>query len=386
MTHPLLLILWFTLASILSHNVWGASKEAANTLPVQLLLTLPDQFNSPVSATLDSVQNLYFSSPNFHNSELLARGQIHRPPLPAIGLVDGNNQLTTWYQYQVADLHPITKQAAPVGLGLGIDGNMYVTDVQMWFVGGRERSRLLRIQVADGQPKYTEVLIEGLNFPSAIAWRGNELYLADAALKVGKDTHYSGVYRFNIDQLSAEKPIKIQPFYGPDKHDPHLFASYESSGRLGMGATGITFDSEGNLYIAIMEEGTILKTQVNDQGEKGATQVLVDTLIAPFNLNYNPRRNQIFLADMFHNAAYSLGLDGTLTLLAQNRDEDGKEGALDGPSAVIVRGDQAVVLNFDALFNSIYMANQRTGYSFTLSQITLPAPPFAPTLSDDPQP
>ncbi|CAM3098695.1 hypothetical protein [Vibrio rarus] len=72
----------------------------------QLLISMPDNFNSPASADIDTLGNVYFSSPNFHNETLMKAGDIDTPKMAAIGKLATENQVATWYAFSEADLHP----------------------------------------------------------------------------------------------------------------------------------------------------------------------------------------------------------------------------------------------------------------------------------------
>ncbi|GAA5219081.1 hypothetical protein ACFSJ3_17140 [Corallincola platygyrae] len=337
----------------------------------QLLVSMPDNFNSPASADIDSLGNVYFSSPNFHNSSLIKAGHISAPKMATIGKLGTDNQLSHWYRFSEADLHPVTKQIAPMGINFGPDGNLYVADMQMWFEGGMYQSRILRINLQDGAAVNTEVVATGFLFPNAVVWKGNDLFISDTVLKTEQGQHLSGVYKVSLDELDAKNPLEITPYKDNRNHDPHLFETFVSSAKLGFGANGLAFDGEGNLYTAIMEEGTVVKTLIDENGNKIKTVPFASGMKATDGMYYDAGTNKIYIADLFNNAVYAINMQGELELLAQNSDSDGANGELDGPSEVIVRGDQVIVMNFDAVFDSPEMVNKSAGRPHTLSVIKL---------------
>ncbi len=340
----------------------------AAKLQSELFLSLPETFNSPASSDFDKEGNIYFTSPNFHNDALIKSGEMQKPALPTIGKIDKLNKLTTWYTFKAEDMEKSSDKVAPMGIGFGPDGNAYVADMQLWFNG---ESRLIRINVKDGKAVSTDVVITGFTFPNGAVWKGNELFVSDTVLKSENGTTISGVYKFNIQELSADKPIQIKPFVSYEDNDAHLFETFESTGLLNFGANGLTIDGDGNLYTAIMEEGSVHKTTMDKNNKKIKTSIFATGMIATDGLKWDKRTNKIYIADLFANAIYSIDMNGKLELLAQNGDTDGSNGELDAPAEVIVRGDEIIVTNFDAVFDSAAMTNKTAEKPITLSVIKL---------------
>lgn len=340
----------------------------AAKLQSELFLNLPETFNSPASSDFDKEGNIYFTSPNFHNEALIRSGEMTKPALPTIGKIDKFNKLTTWYTFKPEDMEKSSGKVAPMGIGFGPDGNAYVADMQLWFNG---QSRLIRINVKDGKAVSTDVVVTGFTFPNGAVWKGNDLFVSDTVLKSENGTTISGVYKFNIKELNSDKPIQIKPFVSYGNNDTHLFETFESTGALNFGANGLTIDGDGNLYTAIMEEGSVHKTTMDKNNKKIKTTVFATGMIATDGLKWDKRTNKIYIADLFANAIYSIDMNGKLELLAQNGDTDGANGELDAPAEVIVRGDEIIVTNFDAVFDSSEMTNKTAEKPITLSVIKL---------------
>jgi len=53
--------------------------------------------------------------------------------------------------------------------------------------------------------------ITGFTFPNGAVCKGYESFVSDTVLKSENGTTISGVYKFNIQRLSADKPIQVKP-------------------------------------------------------------------------------------------------------------------------------------------------------------------------------
>jgi len=335
----------------------------------ELLVELPMSYNSPASFALDANNNVLFTSPNLHNDTFVKQGLMKQAEVPRIGLIDKDNTVSLWYKFQPQDMEPSSGTVVPMGIAQGPDGHMYVADMQLW-AGGE--SRILRINVANGKANGVDVVAKGLSFPNALAWKGNELFISDTVLSAekGKPT-ISGVYKINLAELDAEKPLQITSYKDRTRHDLHLVETFESNGSLGFGANGLAFDNEGNMYTGLMEDGTVYKTAFDDKQNKSKTSLFVKGLVAPDGIQWDKTSKALYTTDLFTNSVYRIDLTGKLTLLAQNGDTDGANGELDGPGEVIVRDGEAIVNNFDAAFGVPSMVNTKPDAPVTISVIKL---------------
>ena len=219
---------------------------------IQLFMELPTAYNTPDGAALDNEGNIILSIPNFNNDALLKDGKISKPSPPVMAKIDKNNHITTWYTFKKEDMHLETGRIGPMDAAFGPDGNLYVADMQI-FWNGDHKSRLLRINIENGKPVDMDVVVEGLIVANGVAWKGNTLFVSETILqhmptvKEGeqKPKLLSGVYGFNLDEMK-EGTIQLIP-YDQNNQDPRLVAKFESSGRVGFGADGVTIDGEGNL-------------------------------------------------------------------------------------------------------------------------------------------
>lgn len=335
----------------------------------RLFLDLPDHFNSPASCEIDGSGNIYFTSPNLHNEALIKAGSMTTPQVPTIGKVDNSNQLSTWYTFKPEDMDKVSGKIAPFGTAFGPDGHLYVADMQLWF---NSTSRILRIKVENGVAVGVEVVAIGTSFPNALAWRGNDLFISDTVLEELEDgKHVSGVYKVNLSELNPENPLRINPYVSATDKDAHLFETFVSNGSLKFGANGLAIDGDGNMYTGIMEDGTVFKTLIDSNGNKVTTSLFTEGMVAPDGLKWDAGTNRFFITDVFANAVYTIDMEGKLTLLAQNGNTDGADGKLDAPSEVVVRGDEIVIMNFDAAFDNPKMVNKTPDKPYTLSVMTI---------------
>ena len=334
----------------------------------KLFMELPATFNSPASATVGEDGNIYFTSPNFHNDALVKAGDMKEPAAPAIGKIDQNNAFSTWYVFKPEDMEKTSGKVAPFGIAFGPDGNAYVADMQLWFGG---KSRILRINVENGQAVDVDVVATGIVFPNALVWKGSDLFISDTVLKAGEGRTVSGNYKVALGELNAEMPLEIKPYVDAENHDPHLLETFVSNGKLGFGANGLAFDGEGNLYTSIMEDGSVRKTVLDGHNHAKESVLFAEGMIATDGMKWDRRTNKLYVADLFANAVYSVDMEGNLALIAQNGNTDGSNGLLDAPSEVVVRGKDMVVMNFDASFDSPEMTNKQPDKPHTLSVIEL---------------
>ena len=361
-----------TLLSISACSVTAEQLSTTNSEPLppsQLLAKLPDNYNSPASFTLDAYNNVLFTSPNLHNDAFVKQGLIAKPATPVIGMIDANDKVTTWYTFKLHDMEPTSGTVVPMGLAKGPDGNIYIADMQLW-AGGE--SRILRVNVSEGKAVGVDVVAKGLAFPNAIAWYGSDLYVSDTVLATeqGKSTS-SGVYKVNISELSASNPLQLSAYKNAQTHDQHLFDTFSSNGSLGFGANGLAFDTQGNMYTGIMEDGSVFKTTQDENGNKLSSTLFAQGMVANDGIHWDSRTQALYITDLFDNAVYRIDLDGSLTLLAKNGNTDGANGELDAPGEVIVRGNKAYVNNFDAAFGAPNMVNTTPDMPVTISVIKL---------------
>ena len=320
----------------------------------KLFITLPTEYNTPDGAGLDINDNIILSIPNFNNDHLIETGRLKEPSPPVMARIDENNRITTWYQFKAEDMHPETGKIGPMDAAFGPDGNLYVADMQI-FWSGEHKSRLLRINMKNGQPVDMDVVVEGFIVANGVTWKGNILFVSESILahppkiEEGKQKPAlkSGVYNFTLDELQNGL-IKLLP-YSDNGADRHLVVQFESSNRMGFGADGVTIDAAGNLYTAIVEDGVIYKTKLDSKNKAVTTELFAGdkNMVSADGIVWNPADSHIYVADFLGNAAHAVDMQGRVTTLHKNGDTNGADGSLDQPCEVIIRGSELIIVNMD---------------------------------------
>lgn len=65
-----------------------------------------------------------------------------------------------------------------MGIDAGAGGNLYVADMQI-FWNGEHKSRLLRINIKNGQPTDMDVVVDGFIIANGVTWKGNTLFVSE---------------------------------------------------------------------------------------------------------------------------------------------------------------------------------------------------------------
>ncbi len=358
----------------------GSNCESEKPQSAQLLLILPTAYNTPDGATLDPNGNIILSIPNFNNDHLIKAGKIKEASPAVMAKIDKNNKISTWYTFKQEDMHPETGKIGPMDAAFGPDGNLYIADMQI-FWSGEHKSRLLRINMKDGQPVNMDVVVEGFIVANGVTWKGNTLFVSETILahtpatKEGeaKPPLKSGVYGFTLAELQNGL-IELTP-YSEDAADKHLVVQFESSNRLGFGADGVTIDGQGNLYTSIVEDGVIYKTTLNGDNKAVSTTNFASDkhMVSADGIVWNAADNNIYVADFLGNGAHAVDMQGNVTTLHKNGDTDGADGSLDQPCEVIIRGKELILVNMDMAWAvpAALQVDTEVDQPYTLSVIKL---------------
>lgn len=318
----------------------------------KLLVELPEDFNAPDGADVDSDGNIFLSSPNFSNDHLLETGVIQEPAPPAVARIDAHNQVSTWYTFAAEDMHPATGRIGPMDIALGPDGHLYVADMQLLWDPGH-KSRLLRINVENGQPVGMDVVVEGFIVANGMVWKGDTLFVTESVLAhpapveegEEKPPLVSGVYAFTLDELQGET-IQLTP-YSEEGADSRLLLKLESGNTMGFGADGVTVASDGHLYTSVVEDGRLYKTTLSDDNQEIETVLFAEGMKSADGIIWNPGDDTIYVADLLNNAVHGVDMEGNVSTVHQNGDTDGADGALDQPVEVALRGNELIIVNMD---------------------------------------
>ncbi|MDO5609085.1 MAG: SMP-30/gluconolactonase/LRE family protein [Capnocytophaga sp.] len=323
----------------------AASKDVAAVS--QLFIKLPADYNTPDGLAMDKDGNMILSVPNFNNKQLIEKGLISQPSNPFMAIIGKDNKIAHWYDFKPEDMHPETGTVGPMDSDFGPDGNLYVADMQVFF-DKNHKSRILRINIVDGKPISTDVVVEGFIASNGMYWQGNHLFVTESVLQEDEGSLVSGVYAFSLEELQGGNPIRLKP-YSNGKGDEHLVITFQSDNRMGFGADGITFDDEGFMYTTVIEKGQIFRSKLDENNKAVETELFAEhpQMKAPDGIIFSKERNQFYVADFLNNAVHSIDRKGNVTVLQQNGDTDGADGKLDQPAEVLLRGNELIIVNMD---------------------------------------
>jgi DNA-binding beta-propeller fold protein YncE len=307
--------------------------ETSRSIKPTLFADLGETCTTPDGMALDKKGNLYLSVLNPTSFE--KNGS-------KILTFDKNDKPVTWFDQ--LPLHPITKRVHPMGMEFGPDGNLYLMDNQC-FAGKENFSRLIRIVVEKGNPKYAEVLAEGFNFGEAVRWSKNRVYITDA---LGDKKRESSIYSFSLEELNSGKIILDASTKG--KYLVSLFTLKPEIKGNSIGIDGIAFDKKGNLYAGNFGDGVITKFEFTKEGKVKSKKVVFDSdkLKCCDGFFYDKKRNSIFIANYDNNSVHQLDLStNTISLIWENGNNDGADGQLDNPCETIIYKGKLLVVNYD---------------------------------------
>lgn len=246
-------------------------------------------------------------------------------------------------------VHPQTGVVSPLGIGFGPDGNLYVNDNQSFAGKAMGLSRLLRVVFDHGKAVRVETVAQGMNQANGLAVKGDNLYVCDTSFDT-KNPHTSGVYRFALAELAADKPVSIQA----GKDDPHCILTMTTTGKWPVGANGLTFDAAGNLYVCNFGDSVLWRAVFDSAGKVSEFKPFCDAKAAGIESLDGAQfdgQGFIWVADFIGNAIARISTaNGKAEIIAKNAPGDGKAGALDAPSECIRRGNKVYISNIDLTF------------------------------------
>lgn len=313
-------------------TAWAAGDPSRPRKQAELLVTLPDDCNTPDGMCLYPDGNIILAIPNVNDQS--QPGLLMR--------ITPDNKAELFYR---PPLHPKTGKTFPFGICVGPNGDLYYADLQ-WFANPEEPnylSRVMRIPMKDGKPGEAVVFCSGLVVANAVAIKDGYLYTSDTIMVPGSKPLISGVFRFPLDKEGVEVKRPLQ-------QDPHLIATIESQNPdIGFGADGLTFDSKGNLYIGNFADGTLHQVKFDAQGKPQPPTIFAR---APFlkscdGIFCDVATDRIYIADSVANAVQVVTPRGRVFTLARDPENDGTDGRLDQPAEVLLRGREVIASNFD---------------------------------------
>ncbi|TWT84925.1 SMP-30/Gluconolaconase/LRE-like region [Planctomycetes bacterium CA13] len=248
---------------------------------------------------------------------------------------------------KVIDLpvNPDTGIVSALCLVFASDGHLYVSDNQN-IKGKKEhgQSRILRVVMEDGKATGVEVVATGVNKANGVAAKGDSLFVNESSFGAAVPT-ISGTYQFNLSDLKADDPVRVDG----TANDPHVILTMESEGKYPIGANGICFDGEGNMYVSNFADCEIWKVAFSEAGkaQKGALFAKVDCAESVGGMQYDGK-GEIWFADFDGCAVGKVCVkSGESCLVAKNAPCDGVNGELDAPSECIRFGNKVYVSNVD---------------------------------------
>jgi len=346
-----------TLAALLGVLATGAAPGAEDPPPAKTpegparrAIVLPDYCNTPDAMAVLADGTIILSVPNFTD-----------PTSPGVLMkVTPQDEVS---RFCTLPLHPETGHVFPMGVRQAPSGDLYVADCQ-FMDETPDNSRLLCVPVVDGKPGPVEVVARGLNLANGVAIHDGFVYLTDSSIGTTEDGAVtSAIYRFRLD----ERDVQIMP----GGEDPHLVATQMTASKeLPVGADGIDFDHRGRLYVANCGDAVIERFTLDRAGKVASRKVITPPgrMKSADGIFFDRQSRKIHVADILANAICTVTLDGRVETVVQDPDNDGSNGLLDGPSEVVVRGNEFIAANFDRVFPGC--VNTKPDKPYSLAVIT----------------
>jgi len=310
----------------------AASSPCEPLAQSKLLVQLPaDTCNTPDAMCLLPDGNILLSMPNFND--------LSQPSL--LMKITPDNEAIEFLKLPVND--DTGKPLGPLGICVAPSGDLFLADYQM---EGDRKSRVMRIVMEEGHPKEIVPVVVGFHVSNAVVCRDGYLYVSETQIDAEAKPATSGVFRFKLDDLK-EAIIEVAT---PETDDPHLIATFETfNEELSLGADGLCFDGDGNLYVANFADGTVHKLTFDAEGKVTSNEIFAksECMKCADGLFFDPETEKIFVADSKANAVQMVSLDGSVQTLAKNGDTDGLDGGMDQPCEVLLRGREVIVSNMD---------------------------------------
>lgn len=308
----------------------GCATSTGPTIAVKL----PDKYNTPDGMVLAPDGYIYVNIPNFNDANYPAK-------IIKISPKDKISEVFTLPK------HPETGLAGPLGIDVGPDGNLYIADNQSMWGHNDHKSRLLRVIMKDGKAVGSEVLVTGFIQSNAVSCHGDSVYVTETSLDTEADPMPSGVYRFRYSEFKG-RPIKLKPG-GADKHLLLKFLTHSKDWRVG--ANGMGFDAEGNLYVCNFGDASLIRYTLGTNGRVKSSKVVAkgQGMKSTDGLKIHPKTGDIYIADFVGNAVHKVcPKSGQVTTIWENENNSGGIGGLlDKPSEVCLRGNKIYIANID---------------------------------------
>lgn len=367
-----------TLALILSIMVLGGCTQTnPSGAPQQasLFVELPAYCPTPDAMAIAPNGDLVVTCPNFADQS--QKAWIIR--------IDQDRTVHRWVEVPPMEL---TGVACPMGIAFGSDGDVYLVDNQGWMgtPEGQFQGRILRLRIRNSRIEELTEVATGMEHPNGIRYRNGYLYVTQSLMTKVEDPSgllVSGVYRFRADDVNIQVNNTLD--------DANLIATFVTENRhCQYGVDGLDFDSRGRLFVGNFGDGVLHKLTFGADGNVVSNTVFART---DFDYTLDPEEpgflrkatrakmrtidgividdhDNIYVADFSNNAVAKVTPDGTITVLAQNDDTDGRNGDLNQPAEPIVWNGKLIVTNFNLVTGPDKVTRAHTK-PFTISKLEL---------------
>jgi sugar lactone lactonase YvrE len=331
-----------------------ATQNVSTVGDPKLLYTLPSQYNTPDGMAIGPDSSIYLSVPNLANNTY---------PGVIVKFAADSVQFFTSLPEQ-----PDTKHAAPMDLAFGPDGNLYYAENQ--YENSKDyKSRLMRITMQNGKPGKIEPVAVNFGLANAVVWRDNTIYVTDSQWDMPDNDKGSAVFHFKLDELN-KGAVALKP----KTMDPHILATFTTTvNETGVdnGADGLDYDSKGAFYTGSFGDGTLYKLTLKPDGTLASKEtVKVSTPISCVDgLIVDRRTDKLYVCNSRTNAIVVVEPDGKVSTLVQNPDTDGKDGRVDQPAEVLLKGNRLYITDFDK--PEKHFVNKKADQVHTMSYIDL---------------
>jgi sugar lactone lactonase YvrE len=336
-------ILSVLLCCVVLLAITGCSPKTPAHKPT-IAVDLGEKYNTPDGMVLDADNTILLNIPNFNDDS---------HPAVVLRISEDN----TIEEVCTLPAHPETGKVGPLGIDVGPDGNLYIADNQGMFDHPEGVSRLLRVNMKDGKAVSVDTVATGMRMANAVSCFGDSVYITETSLDPDAVPMPSGVYRFKYSEMTPKPegiggaPIVVKT---GDVNDPHLIVHFTTTAddwTATVGANGLAFDADGNMYVCNFGEASLLKFTFDENGKTSAPTVIAkgDPIKSTDGMKVHPTTGEIYIADFVGNAVHKVDpKTGKVTTIWCNENNSGGiDGLLDKPSEVCIRGNKVYVSNID---------------------------------------
>lgn len=250
---------------------------------------------------------------------------------------------------------------SPMGIAYGPDGGLYVCVNQ-----GKNRGRIVKLTFKEDKLVKTEVIAKGMQAPNGIRYYNNALYVTQPKLDKLKTAgkNVGGLYKFS----SNDRNVLVQN----DASDSQLIFSIETQNpKRQFGLDGVVFNSKGELFVGDFGDAIIYRLEQDEKGKVVKHHVYVDLPddVGADGICFDDQDN-LYVAGLITNQIIKVAKDKKVTVLAKHEDNDGTHGKIDQPSDLVVYKGQLIISNFD-LMKGKGITNTKHGKPYTLAKIEL---------------